>query len=59
MIPYELGYEMSRGYIDIYVRFQTTPSDTFLFGIDGQGKVAETDWFLYPSIRFLSFQAQW
>ena len=59
MIPYVLGYEMNRSSIDTYVRFQTTPSDTFVFGIDGQGKVEEANWFLFPSMRFLSFQAQW
>lgn len=44
---------------DTYVRFQTTPSDTFSFGIDGQGRVQKTDWFLYPSMRFAGYQAQW
>lgn len=42
-----------------FVRFQNTPSDVFAFGIDGQGKVQETGWFLYPSMQFLAYQAQW
>ena len=44
---------------EAYIRFQTTPSDTFTFGIDGQGRVQKTDWFLYPSMRFAGYQAQW
>ncbi|XP_078376545.1 uncharacterized protein LOC144659900 [Oculina patagonica] len=58
MIPYDAGDELRRS-IDLYVRFQTTPSDTFVFGIDGEEKVQEGGWFLYPSMRFLAFQAQW
>ncbi|XP_015757010.1 PREDICTED: uncharacterized protein LOC107336447 [Acropora digitifera] len=42
-----------------FVRFQNTPSDVFAFGIDGQGRVQETGWFLYPSMQFLAYQAQW
>lgn len=58
MIPYDVGYELKRTR-NSYVRFQTTPSDTFVFGIDGEGKVQEAGWFLYPSLLFLAFQAQW
>lgn len=58
MIPFDTAFKM-RGSNHSYVRFQTTPSDVFAFGIDGQGKVQETGWFLYPSMRFLAYQAQW
>ena len=58
MIPFNTGYEI-RNSTHSYIRFQTTPSNVFAFGIDGQGKVQETGWFLYPSIRFLAYQAQW
>ncbi|EDO48865.1 predicted protein [Nematostella vectensis] len=43
----------------LYARFQTTPSDAFVFGIDGQGRVQQTSWFLFPSMRFLAYHAQW
>lgn len=42
-----------------YIRFQTTPSETFTFGIDGQGRLQRTDWYLYPSMRFAAYNAQW
>ena len=58
MIPFDTGYKI-RSSTRSYIRFQTTPSDMFAFGIDGQGKVQETGWFLYPSMRFLAYQAQW
>lgn len=58
MIPHVVGIELKR-MNNSYVRFQTTPSDVFVFGIDGEGKVEETGWFLYPSMRFLAYQAQW
>ena len=58
MIPHSIGFNLSKG-SGIYIRFQTTPSDTFVFGIDGEGKVEETGWFLYPSTLFMAYQAQW
>jgi len=58
MIPFDTGYKI-RNSSHSFIRFQTTPSDVFAFGIDGQGKVQETGWFLYPSMRFLAYQAQW
>jgi len=58
MIPHDVGIQL-KNVTNSYVRFQTTPSDTFTFGIDGEGKVEETGWFLYPSMRFLAYQAQW
>ena len=58
MIPRDVGMYLKSSY-GLYVRFQNTPSDTFTFGIDGEGKVEETGWFLFPSMRFLAYQAQW
>ncbi|XP_061104801.1 uncharacterized protein si:dkey-256h2.1 [Conger conger] len=43
----------------VSVSFQTTPSPNFFFGIDQQGALAEMGWFLYPTFRFISWQAQW
>lgn len=43
----------------VKVSFQTTPSPNFFFGIDQQGALAETGWFLYPSFSFINWQAQW
>ncbi|KAG5856646.1 uncharacterized protein si:dkey-256h2.1 [Anguilla anguilla] len=43
----------------VKVSFQTTPSPNFFFGIDQQGALAEMGWFLYPTFRFISWQAQW
>ena len=59
MIPNEIGLKTKNDDVKIFARFQTTPSDNFFFGIDGQGKVEETGWFLYPSMRFMAYQAQW
>lgn len=58
MIEYNIGFIMKSS-TQSYIRFQTTPSDVFAFGIDGQGMVQETGWFLYPSMLFLAYQAQW
>jgi len=58
MIPFDTGYKIRKS-SHSFIRFQTTPSDVFTFGIDGQGKLQETGWFLYPSMRFLAYQAQW
>jgi hypothetical protein len=41
------------------VQFQTTPTDNFFLAIDSEGKLAQTGWFLYPSMSFLVYQAQW
>ncbi|KAJ8354490.1 hypothetical protein SKAU_G00220570 [Synaphobranchus kaupii] len=43
----------------VSVSFQITPSPNFFFGIDQQGALAEMGWFLYPTFRFISWQAQW
>ena len=60
MISHDTGNRIKTdGLYHTYIRFQTTPSDVFTFGIDGQGKVQETGWFLYPSMLFMAYQAQW
>ncbi|KAL3836195.1 hypothetical protein ACJMK2_021637 [Sinanodonta woodiana] len=41
------------------VTFQNTPSDNFFIAIDTDGKLAEVGWFLYPTMHFLVWQAQW
>uniref|UniRef100_W5LR72 Si:dkey-256h2.1 n=1 Tax=Astyanax mexicanus TaxID=7994 RepID=W5LR72_ASTMX len=43
----------------VNVSFQVTPSPNFFFAIDHQGALAEMGWFLYPTFRFLSWQAEW
>lgn len=43
----------------VTVSFQTTPSPNFFIGIDQQGALSETGWFLYPSFSFINWQAQW
>ncbi|KAJ8415938.1 hypothetical protein AAFF_G00404950 [Aldrovandia affinis] len=43
----------------VNVSFQITPTPNFFFGIDQQGVLAEMGWFLYPTFRFMSWQAQW
>uniref|UniRef100_A0A3P9KSS7 Si:dkey-256h2.1 n=1 Tax=Oryzias latipes TaxID=8090 RepID=A0A3P9KSS7_ORYLA len=43
----------------VNVSFQNTPSPNFFVGIDQQGALAEMGWFLYPSLRFINWQAEW
>uniref|UniRef100_A0A4W4EBS1 Peptide-N-glycosidase F N-terminal domain-containing protein n=1 Tax=Electrophorus electricus TaxID=8005 RepID=A0A4W4EBS1_ELEEL len=43
----------------VNVSFQVTPSPNFFIAINQQGELAEMGWFLYPTFRFLSWQAQW
>ncbi|XP_062321333.1 uncharacterized protein si:dkey-256h2.1 [Osmerus eperlanus] len=43
----------------VNVSFQTTPSPNFFFGIDQQGSLSEMGWFLYPTFKFINWQAQW
>ncbi|NP_001373269.1 uncharacterized protein LOC337520 precursor [Danio rerio] len=43
----------------VNVKFQVTPSRSFFFGIDQRGVLSEMGWFLYPSFRFMAWQAQW
>ena len=44
---------------NIYVRFQHTPTRNFFLAIDEQGKLQEVGWLLFPSMRFLTYQAEW
>ncbi|MCI4391219.1 hypothetical protein PGIGA_G00131600 [Pangasianodon gigas] len=43
----------------VNVTFQITPSPNFFIAVDQQGALAEMGWFLYPTFRFLSWQAEW
>ncbi|XP_029593250.1 uncharacterized protein si:dkey-256h2.1 [Salmo trutta] len=43
----------------VNVSFQSTPSPNFFIGIDQQGALSEMGWFLYPSFKFINWQAQW
>lgn len=43
----------------VNVSFQTTPSPNLFISIDQQGALAEMGWFLYPTFRFINWQAQW
>lgn len=43
----------------VNVTFQITPSPNFFFGIDQKGALSEMGWFLYPTFRFMAWQAQW
>ena len=58
MIPYEPGLTAMLAR-NPFARFQTTPSDSFFFAIDGQAKLQESGWFLFPSMRFMAYEAQW
>ena len=58
MISYDAGKTLvSRS--GMFVGYQNTPTGDFSFGIDADGKVQESGWFLYPSMVFLAYQAQW
>ncbi|XP_076093199.1 uncharacterized protein LOC143064328 [Mytilus galloprovincialis] len=41
------------------ITFQNTPTSNFFMAINRYGKLAEIGWFLYPSMNFLVWQAQW
>lgn len=43
----------------VNVSFQATPSPKFFICIDQQGALAEIGGFLYPTFRFINWQAQW
>jgi hypothetical protein len=44
---------------DLFIELQTTSQDNFFFAIDHQGRLAEVGLFLYPSLHFLAYEAQW
>nr|XP_005999526.1 PREDICTED: uncharacterized protein LOC102348151 [Latimeria chalumnae] len=48
-----------RGQKQLNVSFQKTFSPNNFFGFDMEGKLAETGCFLYPTFKFLVWQAQW
>ena len=39
--------------------FATLNTHNFYFAIDAAGDLAETGWLLFPSLRFLTWQADW
>uniref|UniRef100_A0A672S712 Uncharacterized LOC107592527 n=1 Tax=Sinocyclocheilus grahami TaxID=75366 RepID=A0A672S712_SINGR len=43
----------------VNVTFQVTPSPNFFFAINQKGALSEMGWFLYPTFRFMAWQAQW
>ncbi|XP_028834783.1 uncharacterized protein LOC114789691 [Denticeps clupeoides] len=45
--------------LPVNVSFQTTPSPNVFFAIDQQGALSEMGWFLYPSFKFVTWQAEW
>lgn len=61
MISYSDGQSLikllSQGAVT--VQYNTTNLDHIYFGSDSFGNLAEGGWFLYPSLMFLDFQAQW
>eukprot|EP00795_Rhopilema_esculentum_P014430 gene14430-5486_t len=62
MITFEAGkalLDLLKEGEDIYVRFQHTPTRNFFLAIDEQCKLQELGWLLFPSMRFLTYQAEW
>jgi len=62
MVSYETGQKilkLLRSGKAAYARFQHTPTRNFFLAIDEQGKLQEVGWLLYPSMRFLTYQAEW
>ncbi|XP_060756366.1 uncharacterized protein si:dkey-256h2.1 [Neoarius graeffei] len=43
----------------VNVTFQVTPAPKLFIAIDQQGMLAEMGWFLYPTFRFIAWQAEW
>ncbi|XP_069122333.1 uncharacterized protein [Argopecten irradians] len=41
------------------ISFQNTPSENFFLAVNQAGELSELGWFLYPSMDFLVWQAQW
>ena len=58
MIPFKAGLPLLNT-TSLYAQFQTAPWNAFFFGIDNEGKLQESGWFLYPSMIFMAYQAQW
>ena len=45
--------------IKLYASYQYTPQENYFLAIDSQGKLAEVGLFLYPSMKFLAYEAKW
>ena len=43
----------------LYVSYQFTPQENYFLAIDGQGKLAEVGLFLFPSMKFMAYEAKW
>ncbi|XP_021351177.1 uncharacterized protein LOC110448965 [Mizuhopecten yessoensis] len=56
MVEYNSVYT---GTEKLNISFQNTPSENFFLAINQAGSLAEVGWFLYPSMDFLVWQAQW
>ena len=48
-----------RAKMKLYVSYQFTPQENFFLGIDGQGKLTEVGLFLFPSMKFMAYEAKW
>ena len=61
MISFDDGNKARRMMKDqeLFVELQTTSQDNFFFAIDPRGRLAEVGLFLYPSLHFLAYEAQW
>lgn len=62
MVSYETGQKLvalTKSGKTVYARFQHTPTRNFFLAVDEQGKLQEVGWLLFPSMRFLTYQAEW
>ena len=62
MVTYEVGQNLLallKSGKAVYARFQHTPTRNFFLAVDEQGKLQEVGWLLFPSMRFLTYQAEW
>lgn len=62
MISHENGVHIKKlllAKMKLYVSYQFTPQENFFLAIDGQGRLAEVGLFLYPSLKFMAYEAKW
>ncbi|XP_038058293.1 uncharacterized protein LOC119729686 isoform X2 [Patiria miniata] len=59
MVPYNQDLVNRLQTDNLYVSFQTTPTENYYFGINGEGLLAEMGWLLYPTFQFFNWQAEW
>ena len=62
MIPYKDGVHIKnllQSKMKLYASYQFTPQENFFLAIDGQGKLAEVGLFLFPSMKFMAYEAKW